>query len=455
MNIFICIKNKTIVYYHSLLMSTILLLLVATGCKKADHSCLIPANANVVASINFVQLSQKSDRKKSTIVNMALSYLSSNLKDKDAKAKIMELQEHPENLGVDFRKPVFVFSMPSEIYGVTMSLYDDDKFEDVLSLLEKQKFAKTLPKSDELDFAKLFGEVTLAYNDDVVLLLYSKGKSNSYMKQACKDLFKLLPEDTFIASSDYEKMSKLPDDIAIYCNLSVLPDEFKSQSRTVLPTNIRFSDLKAISSLNFADGEMKLCSELYTDNEATQMALDSSEDLLVNIGSAHIKEVPDGALITLFAGVRGQKLYEYVSRVEELKRMMAFVNVISDISIKDIMNATNGDVEYCLSNDMKTTSIRVEQEGKDDFVYQFGKMDMGSGTKLEKWFDDMSKCVLFAHVDLNLFDKNQYTRSIPFKSVRDAIDSLDCLTLEMHHWSDAEIVLHSKNNQNLLEQLMK
>lgn len=455
MNIIRRIELKAIGNYRTLLMATMAVLLVVTGCKKADHSCLVPANAKVVASVNFMQLAQKGDQKKSTIVSLALSHLSRNLKGKDAKAKIMELQEHPENLGIDFRKPVFAFSMPNNIQGVTMSLYDDDKLEDILKLFVKQKFASTLLEADGLRFAKLFGEVILAYNNDVALLLYSKGKSNNYMKQACKDLFKLLPEDTFIASSDYEKMSKLPDDITLFCNLSIIPDDIKRQCRMVLPTTIKFSDLKSVSTLNFAEGEMTLSSEIYTDSEAAQMALDSSEDLLFNIGSAHIKEVPDEAFISLFAGVHGKKLYEYVSKIEELKRTMAFVNVFSDISIKDIMNATNGDVEFSLANDMKTTSVRVEQEGKEDFVYQFGKMEMGSGTKLEKWYEDMAKCVLFAHVDLSLFDKTPYTRSIPFQSVREAIDSLDCLTVEMHHWSDAEIVLHSKNNQNLLEQLMK
>lgn len=421
---------------HISILVGVVITLTLAGCKGKSATGVIPADANLVVSLDMMKIAEEGD------------LLNSPLFDQASRI----LQINPLEMGIDFTEPLYFFELGDGTIGVAANIFSKDKIDDCLEGYAKKNIAQKPKEKDGLTWSKLFGEIDLAYDDNTLLFISDLNGNNASAKDIIKGLFSLEENQTFFATDQFKRMTEYSrSDIAFFSNLAAVPENNRSIFTTILPENVRLNDVKLVASLDCEDGEMICKENIYSDNPEVQKMIDEQEKSIQKIECTYLDKIPKDAIGVLMAGVHGKELYQQIKSQPKLSRYLTLAGFGTSLDIDKLITDAEGDVMLCgkgedidkitLWSNNQTTQIVSDDE------------PFSTETKTLPWSESELKDYCF----VLLIDFTQYNsklaKQVPIPSIYDLLNDLEYLAVTSKGEGDLTFILHSTNNENIFKQL--
>ncbi|MCD8235459.1 MAG: DUF4836 family protein [Prevotellaceae bacterium] len=347
-------------------------LCVASSCKKSEYVNLIPADATLVAAVDLKKMAEKGDAANSKLLGMMNSYMGLVVSGSD-KEKMEEMMSDPNRTGLDFTLPVYFFKTVNDCAGMVMSINSESRFEDFVNLLSEQGLCSRPVERDGLKWSSLLEDIDFAYDGNSVLLLMSLDEEGGAMsKVEINELYASEEENSFQATTHFDKMSEQKKDVVIYSNLGVLPASLAKKMKVFLPSDVRISDVDVMASLDFSAGKAVLQAELYSENEKVQQILSRRSDNFKRIEGRYIDSPAKDFFVWGCCGVHGEWLLNALKQDKEIRQMLFLLECGIDVEM--MIKAIDGDVAVVLPNSFITSDtndldyIVTANVGNTDFL---------------------------------------------------------------------------------------
>lgn len=333
---------KTIKSFIIILFAT----LVLASCSKDNgYQNVIPVDAPLVTSVNMASIAEKSDFANSSVSQMMRQYMGV-LFSSEASKKMKAYMESPQDMGIDFREPVFIFQTPNRCFGITMKMLNKGDFEGFLKMLQLQNIASKAKENDGVMEGALLDDICFGYDDNTILLLASDEGAN-VSKRTLAQLFKQSRDDSF-ASTDvfdycFEKNEK---DISIYSNIAALPADFASTVKSFIPQGVKMTDVALEASLDFQNGKAVLGGSLVPTTDKAGEMLRDAEKNFHKIKGEYLNVALDCFPVWSCMGVNGEWLLGKLKQDASLKQMLFMIE--RGIDIEAMIRAVDGDVAVAL-----------------------------------------------------------------------------------------------------------
>ncbi len=320
-------------------MIMVLAAILAIACTNNDYQVVIPKNANFVATFNFKSFFEDVDIPEETMNNFkSLLGMAFSGKDRD---NMEEFLDGKTSFGIDFSEPVFVFSAPDCPLGLSMKVDSEDDMDKLMDLLNRQDLCKKVKEKDGFKWATILEELRIAYNDNTVLIC-GDVKENDMRKFFDND-----EENSFIASPNYEKMSKKNSPMQLFFSFASLEDqEFLPLIKDFLPEGVKLSDTNLLTDLVMEKGHADINAEIFSNKEKVQALLEDADKNFQKINGDFIK-APANFLAWFGMGVKGEELLKKLKANDEINGMMMMMD--RAIDLQKIIKTMEGDLAVVMT----------------------------------------------------------------------------------------------------------
>lgn len=338
---------KTIKSFIIIVLATLAL----ASCSKGNgYQNVIPADAPLVTSVNMASIAEKSDFANSAVSQMMQEYMGV-LFSSEAGKQIKTYMESPQDMGIDFREPVFMFQTPNRCFGLTMKMLSKGDFEDFLKMLQKQNIASKAKENDGVMEGTLLDDICFGYDDNTILLLASDEGAN-VSKRTLAQLFKMDSDNAFTRTDAYEYCFKQNDkDIAFMSNMAALPKDLASTVKSFVPQGVKMTDVLFEASADFQNGKFVLGGSLVpTTNEAGEMIREAEKNFH-KIKGDYLETAQSCFPVWASMGVNGEWLLGKLKQDTQIKQMLFMIE--RGIDIEAMIRAIDGDVTVALPSATK------------------------------------------------------------------------------------------------------
>lgn len=318
-----------------------LLIVLLASCNKSDYVNVVPADATFVATANFSSLAEKGDLGNSLIGDVVENNLSLVFAGKSEK-EMKQFVESPQDMGIDFLEPAYVFQTQSKCVGMAMKMLDKGDFEKFVDMLRKQNVATKAKEKDGVMIGTLLDDMLYGYNGNTILLIASAGDvSSTALKQTIVQLFKQDEENSFRSSELFDRLCKIGGDLAFYANMAALPDEMAKNFKSFVPDGVRFSDIEFFSSLDFQKGKAVLNTHLEGNSDKAKKMLEENSNSFKKIEGRYTDMMNAGTFIWACVGMKGEDVLPKMKKEPQVKQMLFAME--RAIDVEAMIKATDGD----------------------------------------------------------------------------------------------------------------
>lgn len=331
---------KTIKSFIIIVLATLALV----SCSKGNgYQNVIPADAPLVTSVNMASIAEKSDFANSAVSQMMQEYMGV-LFSSEAGKQIKTYMESPQDMGIDFREPVFMFQTPNRCFGLTMKMLNKGDFEDFLKMLQKQNIASKAKENDGVMEGTLLDDICFGYDDNTILLLASDEGAN-VSKRTLAQLFKMDSDNAFTRTDAYEYcFGKNQKDIAFLAHMAALPKDLASTVKSFVPQGVKMTDVMFEASADFQNGKFVLGGSLVP-------TLREAEKNFHKIKGDYLETAQNCFPIWASMGVNGEWLLGKLKQDTQIKQMLFMIE--RGIDIEAMIRAIDGDVTVALPSATK------------------------------------------------------------------------------------------------------
>lgn len=337
---------KTIKSFIIIVLATLAL----ASCSKGNgYQNVIPADAPLVTSVNMASIAEKSDFANSAVSQMMQEYMGV-LFSGEAGKQIKTYMESPQDMGIDFREPVFMFQTPNRCFGLTMKMLSKSDFEDFLKMLQKQNIASKAKENDGVMEGTLLDDICFGYDDNTILLLASDEGAN-VSKRTLAQLFKMDSDNAFTRTDAYEYcFGKNQKDIAFLAHMAALPKDLASTVKSFVPQGVKMTDVMFEASADFQNGKFVLSGSLVP-------TLREAEKNFHKIKGDYLETAQNCFPIWASMGVNGEWLLGKLKQDTQIKQMLFMIE--RGIDIEAMIRAIDGDVTVALPSATKYDEFMI------------------------------------------------------------------------------------------------
>lgn len=337
---------KTIKSFIIIVLATLALV----SCSKGNgYQNVIPADAPLVTSVNMASIAEKSDFANSAVSQMMQEYMGV-LFSGEAGKQIKAYMESPQDMGIDFREPVFMFQTPNRCFGLTMKMLSKGDFEDFLKMLQKQNIASKAKENDGVMEGTLLDDICFGYDDNTILLLASDEGAN-VSKRTLAQLFKMDSDNAFTSTDAYEYcFGKNQKDIAFLAHMAALPKDLASTVKSFVPQGVKMTDVMFEASADFQNGKFVLGGSLVP-------TLREAEKNFHKIKGDYLETAQNCFPIWASMGVNGEWLLGKLKQDTQIKQMLFMIE--RGIDIEAMIRAIDGDVAIALPSATKYDEFMI------------------------------------------------------------------------------------------------
>lgn len=320
-----------------LFLPLLLIVMLVSSCDKSDYVDAVPKNASLVVEVNMADIADKGGIAESKLfasVKSNLDYVVSG----DDKAKLIELLDNPEKMGIDFTVPVYAFTASGSL-GIVARVADEGSFEDFLNILTKQGFAVPPTERDGAKWVSLLDEFDMVYKDDILLITMPLESDGSAMNKRNAAAWISLDEDeSFISTEHYERMQEAKGDIIAYFSVN----EYVGKLRTLMFKDLHNADVSALASLSFEDGCAKMKASLYGTDDKVKDSIKKCGKNMRKISGQYIDSPMEDFMAWFCCNVDGNWLLPILKSDSDIKSLMFMIE--RGIDIEQIIKSVDGDL---------------------------------------------------------------------------------------------------------------
>lgn len=344
-------------------LSTLLvltLIMFMASCSDNDYTKAIPQNANMVTRIDFASIISEADFRNTTANGAINLYTGMIMGGKDSKM-VREYLDKPEKLGIDLRKPAYLFKT-TEFVGVTLDLHNEDKLTEFLDLLSKHKLVSKVREEGKISSCTIMGEILVAFDKNSMILLTSiDGGSMSNLRLAASSLLQQNEEASFASSEYFERLEDegKDKDLACYMNMASAPESATELVDALTPDGVRPADVCLFGIADFTDGKATFTASIYGKTEKAEQALAETNKSFRRIRNDYINVPTDNLGVWATMGVEGQWLLDRLKSSKTIKPMLIALGRAIDIDM--MLRSVDGDFTVTLPADVELDTQTVPE----------------------------------------------------------------------------------------------
>jgi len=295
---------------------TFSLILLFVSCSKNEYLNVIPKNASLVVSVDAKSVFEKADLANSSKLQAF------------AKGQVGQYLNNPESTGVDFRQPVYIFSTADGNLGATFCVNDIDKVRDFI-----QNIAGMPTETDGI-YSLYQAGIYYGFNKSTLLLMTSRVVG--------EQLFTLSDQERFTDSDSFRNLSKNSKDVNIYCSLSALNQTVPDVVLSMLPKNIRPSDVDYFGGISFENGRALWNQQLKGRTREVQKTLDKGNKTFKKIDGEFVDNPMENFSAWACIGIKKGELLPILKSNKDINTLL--LGLGRGIDIDMIVREVEGDV---------------------------------------------------------------------------------------------------------------
>ncbi len=342
------------------------------ACSNNEYKNAIPKNAKAVVAVNINELFKDAD-----VPDEAMNKLESMLQlivsgaDADSFTAILK---GDEKSGIDFEQPFYLFALPENVYGATFKVDDEDDIDELFNMLRRQNMAAKTQEIDDFKWTTILEDISVAYDDDILTLLYSANLNETKKKQ--KALINADEDNSFVASDKFGKLEDREGPVKFVCNSDVFFDytemdsnDYLENLKAFLPDDTRPVDVSVVGDLVAQKGGINLNFELFSLNNKTQKILEKEDDKYMKINGDFLG-APNDFACWMAIGTKGDDLVQKLKKFEVTHSLL--IKLGFAIDIENILKAVKGDCAVVIpsvaDNVKQTDFIMTAKLKNTDFL---------------------------------------------------------------------------------------
>lgn len=329
----------------------IVLLTFITACsKQAEYTNVIPADASVVAAINVETIYEKSginEKENEATKQKLLNSLKSGMSTTTFE-QLEKIMKNPAESGIDFTSPIYHFSSRSLPYPTLLyKVKNEDDIRKNIEVLVKEKICQPIQEENGISYSSIYGKL-VAFNNTSLLMIDASDEAQIKDAKICTAaLFKQTKENSIHKMGCFKEMQKKKGDICFFGSMAAIPSEFGEQIKLGLPADVNPEEIMIIGDMTFDKGKITLQAENYSENNTVKQLIDKQKQSYKKLNNSFIKYLPASTLLFFNCGVKGDALYQSLSKNETFGKL---IPIAETEKIKELFKSFDGDFSGGLIN---------------------------------------------------------------------------------------------------------
>lgn len=289
---------------------------------STDLACVVPANSVAVAKVDFGRL----------------------MSDGTAIAKLLDM-EKPEECGLDFKSPAYMFESGDGVFGIVIGVKDDGDTEQWLGKLASIGKCTPIAEKKGVRFTS-FGNTLLAgFNSRAMVIVgpvVASGETEYQLKIA---KYLRADEGKSVKSTKlYDKLSANGEGmISLVTQTSALPEKVVAPFTLGTPSNSSLSDIYMSATINVVDGKYLLVEgESFAFEPEIDKALKEASKSYNSVKGTYLQTVSADDAFAISCNISGKE-YMKLLRSNPLFRTI-LIGLNTTIDINKMLDGVEGDI---------------------------------------------------------------------------------------------------------------
>jgi hypothetical protein len=383
-------------------ISVLAVLLFASCTNDADYANLIPDDAYVVAKFNVAQIIDKADINSD---NSLTETLIDGIKDAEltaeTKDKLTEIINNPAELGIDVRKPIYLYMCDNQDFGVVGAVSDDAKLEELLSAASNEGACSDIINEDMYSYVSVENEIVIAYDASRIIihpLTYNERNDETELTANINKQFNLGTENSIVSNEAFSNVMSNDNDLSYYMSgnaMKILAEEdrdFREIMQMYETLNINVDEIDYIASINFDNGETNMTYEVIPTSDKAEETLNLLEDCYSDISGVHFDYLKSSSVVAIACGFNGKGLTKFLDETEILDLITNNADDEENELIHTILStieSIDGDITVGVSElDSKSMpKCKAIVETKDNSLFNLLEMSLNQNGEFQQVSD--------------------------------------------------------------------
>lgn len=335
----------------------LLLVTVAVSSCSGDHARILPEDCAGVVKIDVKSIFDKSGLKGSSDVkDWKEKILEAADKDFSSSTckRIEEILDDPSELGVDLRKPVYIYA-PSKSFpyaGFVAKVLDDDDLYRFLEMMADEE--DNLGKFKEYDNYRTFvspdGKEALAFNGDVLILAVDVEGGGRVTRDLGKR-FDEMDKTSILDNPEFAEMDGRDDDVA----MCLMMDNLMKVMPASVAENVRkgtqgfdVEGYSVLAGLSFGSESVDAYMETLAMSDKAKKQMKESADIQKEVTGKYLEKVSKEAFAAGGFGFDGPAFWKMICKNEAVRKLLDEEPEKARM-IEDVVNTVSGEGFFALT----------------------------------------------------------------------------------------------------------
>lgn len=296
--------------------------------RPIDIASIVPANSVAVAKIDFTKAGGN-----------ATATASGN-----AITKLLNV-DSPEECGLDFESPAYLFESGDGMFGFVVGVSDDDKVEDWIGNQAEKGVCTPLAEKKDVMFTSFHNTLLAGFNSEALLIMgpvvaASEGEQQLKIAKYLKG-----DEDNSIKTSDlYAKLSTMGDGlISLVAQTSALPEKIVAPFTLGAPASASPSDIYLAASIDVVDGKyLSVEGETFAFDEEIDKSLKEASKAYNEVKGTYLPTISSSDAFAISCNIAGKEYMKLLRSNPMLRTILMGLNTTIDIS--KMLDGVDGDI---------------------------------------------------------------------------------------------------------------
>ena len=299
-----------------LCMSLIVMVCLASCSDTPKYARVISKDAPLVVRMDVKQIAEKAQTADSKqLADKLTAQLAGQGLPANVQEKLKKILEDPAEAGIDLRKPVFVFveNFEPNAVGMVAAVHDADKLAELVNTLAKQQNGAQVVKEDGLNILKGNGDMTLMFDDDILLCMENEAAGDVVAEGKRRMLAK--DDQGILERDDFKQLCKAKTDMQLLVTgklMKQLENEpsFRRMAmwQQLYPAGLKLEDYSVLAELNTEKGEATLSVQNLPQTDEAKELIEKNAKMLGKVDGELLDFVPASALCVFNCNLNGKEL---------------------------------------------------------------------------------------------------------------------------------------------------
>lgn len=373
--------------------------------RSTDIVCVVPSNSVAVAKIDFTKASA----------------------DGNAITKILKV-ESPDECGLDFESPAYFFESGDGMFGLVISVKDDDKVEAWIEKQSNNGICTPLAEKKDVKFTSFHNTLLAGFNSEALLLMGPVVAASEGEQQLKIAKYLKADEDKSIKESKlYEKLLEMNGSlISMVAQTSALPEKFVAPFTLGAPSSASPSDIYLSATLDVVEGKfLSVEGETFAYNAEIDKSLKEARNAYKNVKGTYLPTISSNDAFAISCNIAGKEYMKLLRSNPMFRTILLGLNTTIDIN--KMLDGVEGDILIKGNFDKKSNIVptMLADASNGDWLQDVGywKKSCPTGTTITN--GSVPKTFSFAspdyHIDFGLTNGDKTLFFVPFGSGQDII----------------------------------